>query len=169
MKYNKEFLEIVKDILDNDEVKKLRQYKHHYSYTRLEHCLSVSYYSYIICKFLHTDYISVARAGLLHDLFFYDCENKATRPKNHIKNHPSISLKNAKKIFVLNDKEQDIILNHMWPITTHPPKYIESFIVTFVDKYCALKEWSIYCAFKTQFCFLFLVLQYLNLYHLQYL
>lgn len=169
MKYSVEYLKIVDDILKNNCVKNLRQYKHHYSYTRLEHSLSVSYYSYIICKFLHLDYISVARAGLLHDLFFYDCENKTTRPKNHIKTHPKISLENAKKLFILNDKEQDIILKHMWPVTTKMPKYKESFIVTFVDKYCALKEWSIYCAFKTQLCFLFLVLQYLNFYHLQYL
>ena len=27
------------------------------------------------------------------------------------------------------------------------PKYLESFIVTIVDKYCAFKEWSMYCAF----------------------
>lgn len=169
MKYSVEYLKIIDDILKNEEVKKLRLYKHHYSYTRLEHSLSVSYYSYLICKFLHRDYISAARAGLLHDLFFYDCESKETRPKNHIKNHPMVSLENANKLFSLNKKEQDIILKHMWPITRKTPKYIESFVVTFVDKYCAFREWSIFCIFKSQLFGVVPVLQVLNLYHLQYL
>ena len=141
------FLEIINDILANKSIQNLKLYKHHYVYTRLEHCLSVSYYTYVICKFLHLDYKSAARAALLHDLFFYDCEDKISRPKNHIKNHPKIALENANKLFNLNKKEQDIILKHMWPLTFSPPKYLESFIVTIVDKYCAFKEWSMYCAF----------------------
>ena len=141
------FLEIINDILANTSIQNLKLYKHHYAYTRLEHCLSVSYYTYVICKFLHLDYKSAARAALLHDLFFYDCEDKISRPKNHIKNHPKIALENANKLFNLNKKEQDIILKHMWPLTFSPPKYLESFIVTIVDKYCAFKEWSMYCAF----------------------
>lgn len=141
------FLEIINDILANKSIQNLKLYKHHYAYTRLEHCLSVSYYTYVICKFLHLDYKSAARAALLHDLFFYDCEDKISRPKNHIKNHPKIALENANKLFNLNKKEQDIILKHMWPLTFSPPKYLESFIVTIVDKYCAFKEWSMYCAF----------------------
>lgn len=141
------FLEIINDILANKSIQNLKLYKHHYAYTRLEHCLSVSYYTYVICNFLHLDYKSAARAALLHDLFFYDCEDKISRPKNHIKNHPKIALENANKLFNLNKKEQDIILKHMWPLTFSPPKYLESFIVTIVDKYCAFREWSMYCAF----------------------
>ena len=141
------FLEIINDILANKSIQNLKLYKHHYAYTRLEHCLSVSYYTYVICNFLHLDYKSAARAALLHDLFFYDCEDKISRPKNHIKNHPKMALENANKLFNLNKKEQDIILKHMWPLTFSPPKYLESFIVTIVDKYCAFKEWSMYCAF----------------------
>ena len=40
----------------------------------------------------------------------------------------------------LTEKEQDIILKHMWPVTLILPKYKESFIITFVDKYCAIQE-----------------------------
>ena len=38
------------------------------------------------------------------------------------------------------DKEKDIIEKHMWPVTVAFPKSIEGFILTFVDKYCALSE-----------------------------
>lgn len=148
MKYNKEFYEIINDIIENKAVQDLKMYKHHYLYTRFEHSLSVSYYSYLLCKFLKLDYKSAARAGLLHDLFFYDCENKLTRPKHHIHMHPMIALNNAQKLFSLNNLEKDIILKHMWPLTLSIPKYRESFVVTFIDKYCAFKEWRKFCTYS---------------------
>lgn len=151
MKYNdNDFFNIINDIIIKDEVQQLKQFKHHYAYTRFEHCLSVSYYSYLICKFLRLDYKSIARAGLLHDLFLYDCESKNDRPKYHIWIHSKIALENAERLVNLNNKERDIILKHMWPITFSLPRYKESFIITFVDKYCAFKEWYNYC----NFCFL---------------
>ena len=147
LKYNKEFYTVISDIIENETFQLLKLYKHHYIYTRFEHSLSVSYYSYLICKFFKLDYISTARAGLLHDLFFYDCENKLTRPKNHIHIHPKIALNNAEKLFSLNDLEKDIILKHMWPLTFSPPRYLESFIITLIDKYCAFKEWNRFLAY----------------------
>ena len=35
----------------------------------------------------------------------------------------------------------------MWPVTISTPRYLETFVVTFIDKYCALKEWSDYSKF----------------------
>ena len=148
MKYNNnEFKNIIKDLIKNETVQSLNLYKHHYGSSRYEHCLSVSYYSYKICRFFGLDHVSAARAGLLHDLFLYDCENPETRPKNHISTHPQIALENAKKLFILNDIEKDIISKHMWPITFSAPKYLETFIVSCIDKFCALKEWSSYSKF----------------------
>ena len=147
MKNNQEFMNIVKDILSNKTVQSLHLYKHHYGSNRYEHSLSVAYHSYKICKFLDLDHVSAARGGLLHDLFLYDCENPETRPKNHIISHPQIALENAEKLFILNDIEKDIILKHMWPVTTRFPHFLESFVVTFVDKYCAIIEWTNYCKY----------------------
>ena len=146
-KQSKEFINIVKDIISNDTIQSLRLYKHHYGSNRYEHCLSVAYYSYKICKFLGLDHVSAARAGLLHDLFLYDCQNPETRPENHIKEHPKVALTNAEKLFLLNDIEKDIILKHMWPVTIPFPRYLETFVVTFVDKYCAIKELSNFCKY----------------------
>lgn len=144
---NDDFFSLINGIIYTESFQNLKNYKHHYAYTRFEHCISVAFRTYNICKFLNLDYKSATRAALLHDFFFYDCEDKLTRPKNHIQNHPKQALENAKKFFNLNKKEEDIILKHMWPLTLSPPKYLESFIVTLVDKYCAFKEWSTYCAF----------------------
>ena len=60
--------------------------------------------------------------------------------KSHAWVHPRIAVRNARKLVNLNKKEEDIILKHMWGATIAPPKYKESYIVTMVDKYWAVKE-----------------------------
>ena len=44
------------------------------------------------------------------------------------------------KLFDLNEKEKDMIIKHMWPVTVEFPKSLEGFILTFVDKHCAMSE-----------------------------
>lgn len=136
-----EFNNIIYDIANNPTVLKMKDFKQHYSCSCYEHCLSVAYYSYLICKKLHLDYVSMAKAAMLHDLFLYDWRVRQPDRKGlHAFTHPYLAYKNASKLFILNKKEKDIIIKHMWPVTIIPPKYMESFIITLVDKYCALKE-----------------------------
>ena len=148
---DKEFISIINDIISHPKVQKLKEYRQHCNTTRFEHCLFVSYYSYLICKKMNLDYKSSARAGMLHDLFLYDWRKRQNGRKGlHAYTHPKEALKNASNLFNLNNKEKDIILKHMWPVTLPFPKYKESYIITFVDKHCALSE-SIF-ALKN-FCF----------------
>jgi len=140
---NKEFIEITKDLLTNEKVKEMKNYRQHYDISTYEHCLNVSYISYKICKKLKLDYISMARAAMLHDLFLYDWRNSKKRlhlNQYHAFAHPKIALENASKLFDLNEKEKDIIVKHMWPVTIKLPKYKETYIITLVDKYCTLCE-----------------------------
>lgn len=141
MEYDSEFEAIIEDLVSNDTVKKMKDYKQHYNTSCFEHCKNVAYYSYIICKKCNLDYRAVARAGMLHDLFLYNWRKRENGRKGlHAFTHPRAALKNAQSLFALSEKEQDIILKHMWPVTPSLPKYKESFIITFVDKYCALQE-----------------------------
>lgn len=137
-----EFYNITKDLLNNPTVKQMKNYRHHYNSTCYDHCLEVAYLSYLICKKLNLDYVSIARAGILHDLFLYDWRHSRKNlnlPKYHAFIHPEIALKNASELFELNPREKDIILKHMWPVTFFKfPKYKESFIITFTDKLSAL-------------------------------
>ncbi|WP_058484981.1 HD domain-containing protein [Defluviitalea phaphyphila] len=137
--YN-EYKSYIEDLVVDENVKKMDRYRHHFLTTCFEHCLNVSYHSFIICKYLGLDYISAARGGLLHDLFLYDWRTKTLEEGKHAFKHPEIALKNAIKLFDLNEIEKDIIIKHMWPLTISPPRYKESFIVCFVDKYCASIE-----------------------------
>jgi uncharacterized protein len=130
----------ISDLAEHDMIRSLDAFAHHRSITRLEHCLHVSYLSYLTCRKMGLDYQSAARGGLLHDFYLYD--SHVTKPDSgiHCFCHPSIALENATKYFPLNEVEKDIIVKHMWPVTISPPKYKESFIVTFMDKYCASRE-----------------------------
>lgn len=138
-----EYVDIIKDLLEKDSVNQMKRYRQHYDVSTFEHCLNVSYISYKICKKLKLDYVSMARAALLHDLFLYDWRNHGVHKKitdKHAFTHPKCALENAKKITSLNEKEEDIILAHMWPVTIKLPKYKESYIITLVDKYSAIVE-----------------------------
>lgn len=138
---DKEYLELIEDLLNHEMVQKLEKFTHHKVTNRLAHSLSVSYCSYVWAKRFKLNTRAIARAGLLHDLFFYDGENKnEVGGKGHNYEHPRIALENAQKLTELTHLEQDIILKHMCGATKDIPKYAESWIVTLMDKQCAMAE-----------------------------
>lgn len=134
-----DYHEAVKDVIGSDEVLKLKEFCHHRCMTRFQHCLNVSYYSFLMCRKLGLKAEQAARAGLLHDLY-EDCP-KCTR--RHLVDHPEKALENALESFKLTKVEQDIIVKHMWPIRRGVPKYPESMVVMLTDKYIALMEFCI--------------------------
>ncbi|AMB98902.1 phosphohydrolase [Aerococcus urinaehominis] len=135
------FQAIIADIKDHPFVTDLKRYPQHIHGNRYVHSFAVAYYSYKICKALRWDYVAVAHAGLLHDLFYYQQGEVSFSKGNHLTNHPKIALINARLVTDLTPKEEDIILKHMWLATAKLPRYKESFVVTFVDKYVAVDEY----------------------------
>ncbi|MCI8467412.1 MAG: HDIG domain-containing protein [Bacilli bacterium] len=134
-----EFFEIVKPILEHPEFKKRKEYIHHIGESVYEHTLRVSFDSYKIAKKLHWDYKAAAIGGILHD--FYDSpwqESKEKKPffKKHGFVHAEEARINAWKYFPseMNFKIEDIIRRHMFPLNKRPPKYKESWLISFVDK-----------------------------------
>lgn len=144
----REFYIIVKDLINNPTVLQMKNYRQHYDTSCYDHCIEVAYWSYLFCKKFNLDYKAAARAGILHDLFLYDWRHSYKDLNGwHAFEHPKIALKNAKKICDLTEKEQDIILKHMWPVTLFQfPKYKESFVITITDKMSALKSFHEYCS-----------------------
>lgn len=146
-----EFIYIIDDIITDETVKQMKNFRQHCDTSCYEHCLHVAYYSYFLCKKLGLDYISAARAAMLHDFFLYDWRKNRRNvelSELHAFAHPKIALKNASSIFSLNEKEEDIIVKHMWPVTPAFPKYKEAYIVTLMDKYSAIKEVLLYMQLK---------------------
>ncbi len=134
---DKVYLEYIAELL-NEKTLSLHKFTHHKNTTRFLHSLDVSYKNYRVCKFLNLDARSAARAGLLHDYFFYD--RKLTNKKSHMKNHPLIAFTNASANFSISQKEKFIILQHMWPLTPKFPQSPEGVVTTIIDKYCAVTE-----------------------------
>ena len=138
-----EFFEIIQDIISNDTVKQMKNYRQHCNTSCYQHCMQVAYFTYVVCKKMKLDYVSATRAAMIHDLFLYDWRKKYRTVKLsglHAFVHPKIALENADKLFHLNELEKDVIVKHMWPVTFSLPKYKESYIVTFMDKYSACIE-----------------------------
>lgn len=136
------YFKAVEDIIYSDEIQQLKNFQHHLSTTRFQHSLNVSYYNYLFCKKFNFNARAAARAGLLHDLFFYNRKEyiRKTGEKRHIGRHPQIALQNASSRFEINHIEKDIILKHMWPFTLALPKYKETYVIILIDKYCAIIE-----------------------------
>ena len=132
-----EFNKIISEVSNNKEFQKLKKVKHH-GLNRYEHSVRVAYYTYKITKILHLDYKESTIAALLHDFFQEEVSDKNFVVR--LRKHPGIAVKNATQYFKLNEKQIDIIKTHMFPITFTPPKYMEGWIVDFVDDASAIFE-----------------------------
>lgn len=139
---HEEYFSCVSDLLGDKGVQSLSQFPHHKGTTRLQHSVNVSYYNYKLCRMLRLDARSAARAGLLHDLFFYDWrEHERVQGEGwHGVGHPKIAFFNASEMFSINEREGDMIANHMWPLSPQLPRYRETYVITVVDKFCAAAE-----------------------------
>ena len=89
---------------------------------------------------LPVDKQSLVRGALLHDYFLYDWHEKDGGHRLHGFFHAERALHNARRDFNLNFIERDIIRKHMFPLNITPPKFRESWIVTWADKLCAAEE-----------------------------
>lgn len=135
------FFECVSPLLDSPEVKGLEVFEQHFQINRLQHIVSVSYISFLVCRRLGLDWRTAATGGILHDLFYYDWRENERSHRPHGYLHPGFALRNARELCgPLDKKLENIIIRHMWPLTPIPPWYAESWIVSLADKYCAARE-----------------------------
>lgn len=158
---DKDYMNLVADIIDHKEFVKTQNFVHHLS-NRYEHSLRVSYISYKITKALRLDYESVARGGLLHDFFFTEEKKNKKESVSSLFMHSNYALINSRQHFELNEVEENIIAAHMFPFSMRVPLYLESWIVDGVDDVVAIVE--VVKARKLQFqtAFNLLVLILLN-------
>ena len=136
-----EYNNIVNHVLKNPKFLEINNCRHH-GITRLEHSFRVSYFSYKITKKLRLDYKNTAVASLLHDFFTNDQFSKKELRLSAFR-HPKKCLENATEFFSLSDMQKDIIYSHMFPLIPRPPRYLESWIVSMVDKVVAAYEFTL--------------------------
>ena len=148
-----EYMECVRDILNDPVFRSMDNYYQHGHTTCKEHCIRVSYMSYKMCRRYGWDYRRTARAARLHDLFLYDWHTHARETGEHFHGftHPRTAMENAQRYFQVTEMEKNMILRHMWPLTPIPPRYKEGYTIIFADKFCGLaevggrmKDWFVY-------------------------
>ncbi len=139
------FVEITQDLLRSAAVQSMAQWKHHGEVSCLDHSLSVAVTSFRLAKKYQLDQVTVARAGLLHDLYLYHKRDKSAHAGLQCIDHPKIAVENAKKITQLSAKEEHCILAHMWPFGGPIPQGKEAWLVNWVDTFSAAGEFSKLC------------------------
>ena len=50
---DQEFQLIIKELITNETVQQMKNYKQHYETTCFDHCYTAAYYCYLICKKYH--------------------------------------------------------------------------------------------------------------------
>ena len=159
MELDKEFLSYVQEILDSDEFKKRKKFEHHENESVYDHSLKVAYDSYLYAKKHKLNVRDISIGGLLHDFYYKPWkEDHEKKPllKKHGFVHAKEALENSHKHFphLMNDRIDNIILRHMFPLNIKPPKYKESWVVTMMDKKDSLSvlkhpsAWPSYLGFK---------------------
>ena len=144
-KYDKEFIEIISPIVNADEYIKRKSMLHHEDQSVYDHSLKVAYRAYKISKFFNVNINNCVIAALLHDFYkksWIDDPVKKSFFQKHGFVHARQALENYHKVFpeFVNEKVDNAILRHMFPLNLALPKYKESWIVTYADKVIAIKE-----------------------------
>ena len=137
------FNSMIEEYGRNQIIQQMDTYIQHGETTTLEHCRNVAWMSYIINRNLrlNSDEESLVRGAMMHDMFLYDWHDGKPERKRHGFDHPGIACRNAVEYFGISEKEQSIIMSHMWPLNIrYLPRCREAAIVCFADKYCAVLE-----------------------------
>lgn len=130
------------DIISSPGMQLQKEYIQHGNVSCYQHSLSVAYMSVwlAIMMRINVDMKSLIRGALLHDYFLYDWHIPDKSHRLHGFHHAKTALKNARRDFLINEREANIILTHMFPLNLRLPKYKESIIVNISDKICAIFE-----------------------------
>lgn len=142
MENTKKLEEIIKFLSENTRFLETKNFIQHGDTTVYEHVISVAKKSIEVAEKYNLDVYmdSMIRGALLHDYFLYDWHDGKRERCIHGFTHPMKAYRNAKSELKLNRIERDIIIKHMFPLTPLPPMYLESWIVTYSDKYVSLAE-----------------------------
>ena len=137
------FEEEMERLTVRDEIRKMSTFTQHQGNNTLQHVRNVAYRSFELAEKFgwDIDEKNLVRGAMLHDYYLYNIRQEGISSYRHGTRHPARALENAREIFDLSEKEENIIRSHMWPLTLfHVPRSREALLVCLADKDCAIKE-----------------------------
>ncbi|MBQ9228028.1 MAG: HD domain-containing protein [Eubacterium sp.] len=137
------FLEYTGDLLRDQSVQSMKEYKHHREVSTHFHSLFVSYTVMKLCERFHAkEERQIVRAALLHDFYLYEWYTEKHEEK-HIWYHPKQSVKNIEARFgALSEMQRNMILAHMFPMSYETPASTGAWLLTLADKHCATSDYT---------------------------
>ena len=141
-----EFNDILSPYLSHPKVRGMKDYCAHGRISVLQHSLNVALKAYRLDRMLgkKADLHVLLPGAILHDFYLYDWHDKPLSIhifQMHGYTHPFEACKNAVEVFHADDKTQEVIRCHMWPLTLRSiPRHREAVLVCIADKLCALRE-----------------------------
>ena len=121
-----------------------RRFVQHGGVTVYRHCVRVAVLSCRLADAFgwQVDRAALIRGALLHDYFLYDWHEKDDSHRLHGFTHPRTALRNACADWTLTDREQNIILRHMFPLTPVPPACREGWLSAWPTSSAPCRRWS---------------------------
>lgn len=140
------FSQLAESIIFHPEYQKMKKLRAHGKKTVFEHSMDVARLSFKLnCSLkLNIDEKELITGALLHDFYLYDWHKARSNVplfKMHGFTHPFTACKNAVRIFGINERTQNIIRSHMWPLTLRTvPSNKAAWLVCVCDKAVATME-----------------------------
>ena len=136
------FLSLTGDLLSDDKVRSMAQYRHHGEVSTHRHSVYVSYTVMCMCLQRREPQMrSIVRAALLHDFYLYEWYTEK-HEENHIWYHPKMALRNIEQHFsTLSPMQRNMVLSHMFPLSIELPESRGAWLLTWADKLCAGEDY----------------------------
>ena len=136
--------DVLSELKQSRDVQKMKQFIQHGRISTYEHCENVAKLSYKIDRFLHlrSDQDTLLKGAMLHDFYLYDWHDEDNgEHRLHGFSHARAASENARAYFQTNEKINQVISSHMWPLNlTEVPKSREAWVVCIADKLVSLHE-----------------------------
>lgn len=133
---------IRKQLEEKGDFEEMKAYMQHGRVSTYEHVCKVAALCCMISAGLKLtlDEESLLKGALLHDFYLYDWHNN--KPGTlHGFHHSEIAKKNAVEQYNIDEKTQNIIESHMWPLTLDKlPQSREAVLVCLADKIVSVQE-----------------------------
>ena len=134
-------------VLTSEAFKRTSEETHHLRSSLTDHTLNVCIMSLRLSELLNkmhieTDPKDLIQASLCHDLGMLDRTEKYSGRTAAWKGHAEESDSIARDLLPdISDNAENIILSHMWPVSSQRPGSKEAVIVTAADKWASAADW----------------------------